>query len=125
MINLRQEDVLPLNIISNGVYIIADEKGELLYIGMREEKPSSSNSTVLVRLFDHLVPVKSDEFPNGQPKSINNTPGIWDKYLRLNKKLKLMILMNMDYGLARKIEKDLLDACYMNFHELPKFNRRT
>ena len=116
--------MLPLNVYCNGVYIISDEYGELIYIGSRDEKQSNNNSTVLVRLFDHLVPVKSDEFPKGQPSSINNTPGIWNEYLKINRRIKVIILMNMDYGKSVELETYLLNLCFDNYHRLPKYNKR-
>lgn len=62
---------------------------EVLYIG----KSDNNSYNLFVRFSDHLVPVRSDKYPKGQP--LNNTPKIWDKEISLGKNLKVLICCNV------------------------------
>lgn len=81
----------------NGVYVIADEKGKVIYIGKREAKDKQH---VISRFLDHLVPPKSIQYPYGQPS--NKDGFIWDymKYLSETKedlKLQCFICFGLNF----------------------------
>ncbi|WP_026477699.1 hypothetical protein [Alkaliphilus transvaalensis] len=97
---------MEINTRCNGVYVIANEEGKVLYVGKRESK----GDHVIVRFLDHLVPVKSPRYPYGQPS--NNDNFLWDylKGLSITKekaKLQCFICFNLNFD-AGILEKYLL-----------------
>lgn len=90
-----------INTRCNGVYVIADEKGKVIYIGKRDAK----DSHVIVRFLDHLVPKKSNKYPYGQP---SNSDGdlIWN-YLKRNMKLHCFMCFDLNFN-ARILETELI-----------------
>jgi len=109
-----------LTIEDNGVYVIADCNGDILYIG----KSDNNTSHVFTRLFDHLVPVKSEEYPNGQGDKINNTPDIWDKEISSGRRLKILICCNVNFD-PELLEVYLIAKYKLKYGCYPKYNKST
>jgi hypothetical protein len=76
--------------ISNGVYIIADENDNVLYIGKTEH-------TAIGRLIDRFIPKKSeDRYPRGQVE--NNVPLIWDDILSIGGHIKCCFSYDLSFS---------------------------
>ena len=73
----------------NGVYVIADSEGNVLYIG----KSDRQDYDIFTKLFDLLVPKCSEEYPRGQRS--NNTPEVWNNEIKVNKNLKIVVCANI------------------------------
>ena len=88
---LEYKDYSELTNLDNGVYIIADYEGKVLYIG----KSANKDFNIFTRLCDHLVPKLSEKCPYGQVN--NNTPEIWNNEIKANKNLKIFVCSNINF----------------------------
>ncbi|SHH87600.1 hypothetical protein SAMN02745135_02509 [Caloranaerobacter azorensis DSM 13643] len=100
----------------NGVYVIADNKGDVLYIGKSDNK----DFDLFSRLFDHLVPKRSEEYPNGQKK--NNTPEIWNNDIKTGKNLKIFVCCNINFD-PELLEIYLIARYKLKYGHTPKYNK--
>ncbi|NYB72821.1 hypothetical protein HZF24_01555 [Sedimentibacter hydroxybenzoicus DSM 7310] len=77
---------------------------------------------MFTRLSDHLVPVKSEEYPNGQGRDINNTPEIWDKDIISGNRLKILVCCNVNFD-PEFLEVYLISKYKLRYGCYPKYNK--
>ncbi|SHJ21979.1 hypothetical protein [Lutispora thermophila] len=102
----------------NGVYVIADYEGNVLYIGKCDKK----DYDVFTRLFDHLVPELSENYPYGQV--YNNTPEIWNNEIIKSRNLKIFICSNINFD-PELLEVYLIARYKLKYGYYPRYNRET
>jgi len=101
----------------NGVYIIADSEGNVLYIGKNEKQ----DYDVFTRLFDHFVPKRSEEYPRGQVN--NNTPEIWNNEIKMNRNLKIVVCTNINFN-PESLKTHLLNKYKLKYGYYPKYTEK-
>lgn len=102
---------------NSGVYLIADQLGNIIYIG----KANSKNVSVVYRLIDHLMP--SQEMCVYTNK-MQNTPGIWNDILSIKEKLIIFYCDEMSMQSATIVETLLFQRYKLYNEGLPKYSRR-
>jgi len=101
----------------NGVYVIADSEGNVLYIG----KSDRQDYDIFTKLFDLLVPKCSEEYPRGQRS--NNTPEVWNNEIKVNKNLKIVVCANISFD-PELLKAYLLDKYNLKYGYYPKYNKK-
>jgi len=91
------------------VYLIGDDKEELLYIGKGEFPP-------IIGILNRMVPKEHN--PN------NNTPEIWDSILSKGKRVKCAYVYNLD-GDPEILKSSLLNQYRDEYGRLPLYNKRS
>lgn len=91
---------------------------ERSYIG----KSNNKNFDIFTRLFDHIVPKLSEEYPRGQVN--NNTPEIWDDELNVNRNLKIIVCVNINFD-PELLEVYLISRYKLKYGHYPKYNKET
>lgn len=115
---LDYKDYCQLTNLDNGIYVIADFEGKVLYIW----KSDNEYFDIFTRLCDHLVPKLSEEYPYGQVN--NNTPEIWNNEINTNRNLKIFVCSNINFD-PELLEVYLIARYKLKYGCYPKYNRET
>jgi len=101
---------------ANGIYIIGDDTGEILYIGKSGANfRNTCHDLVINRIIDHLVPTSINK--------MQNTPQIW-QFIEEGMKIKICYWSGLNRLVPSLLELYLFNEYYLVHGVLPPLNKR-